>query len=44
MQILKYIFSILLKMDSKVKVDLMVRTILNDPNTTDETRNLIAEF
>ena len=39
-----YLLSILLKMDSKVKVDLMVRTILNDPNTTDETRNLIAEL
>ena len=39
-----YLLSILLKMDSKVKVDLMVRTILNDPNTTDETRNLIGEL
>ena len=31
-------------MDSKVKVDLMVKTMLNDPNTNDETRNLIAEL
>ena len=39
-----YLLSILLKMDSKVKVDLMVKTMLNDPNTTDETKNLIVEL
>ena len=39
-----YLLSILLKMDSKVKVDLMVRTMLSDPNTTNETRKLIAEL
>ncbi len=39
-----YLLSILLKMDSKVKVDLMVSTMLNDPNTSDETRKLIAEL
>ena len=39
-----YLLSILLKMDSKVKVDLMVSTMLNDPNTSDETRRLIAEL
>ena len=31
-------------MDSKVKVELMIQTMLNDPNTTDETRVLIAEL
>ena len=31
-------------MDSKVKVDLMVSTMLNDPNTSDETKKLIAEL
>ena len=39
-----YLLSILLKMDSKVKVDLMVSTMLNDPNTSDETKKLIAEL
>ena len=39
-----YLLSILLKMDSKVKVDFMVKTMLNDPNTSDETKNLIAEL
>ena len=33
-----YLLSILLKMDSKVKVDFMVKTMLDDPNTTDETK------
>ena len=36
-----YLLSILLKMDSKIKVDFMVKTMLNDPNTTDETKILI---
>tara|TARA_A100001015_G_scaffold194477_1_gene216796 strand:+ start:1918 stop:3237 length:1320 start_codon:yes stop_codon:yes gene_type:complete len=39
-----YLLSILIKMDSKVKVELMIQTMLNDPNTTDETRVLIAEL
>ena len=39
-----YLLSILLKMDSKIKVDFMVKTMLNDPNTTDETKILIAEL
>ena len=39
-----YLLSILIKMDSKVKVDLMVRTMMNDPNTTAETKKLIAEL
>ena len=39
-----YLLSILLKMDSKVKVDFMVKTMLDDPNTTSETKNLIAEL
>ena len=30
-----YLLSILLKMDSKVKVDFMVKTMLEDPNTSD---------
>ena len=33
-----YLLSILIEMDSKVKVDLMVRTMMNDPNTPDETK------
>ena len=39
-----YLLSILIKMDSRVKVDLMVRTMMNDPNTSIETRKLIAEL
>ena len=39
-----YLLSILLKMDSKIKVDFMVKTMLDDPNTSDETKNLIAEL
>ena len=39
-----YLLSILLKMDSKVKVDFMVRTMLNDPNTTEDTKKLIVEL
>ena len=31
-----YLLSILIEMDSAVKVDLMVRTMMNDPNTSDE--------
>ena len=37
-----YLLSILIEMDSSVKVDLMVRTLMNDPNTTDETKKVIA--
>ena len=39
-----YLLSILLKMDSKVKVDFMVRTMLDDPNTSNETKELISEL
>ena len=39
-----YLLSILLKMDSKIKVDFMVKTMLEDPNTSDETKNLLAEL
>ena len=39
-----YLISILLKMDSKVKVDFMVKTMLEDPNTNEETKKLIAEL
>ena len=39
-----YLLSILIKMDSAVKVYLMVRTMMNDPNTSVETRKLIAEL
>ena len=39
-----YLLSILIKMDSSVKVDLLVRTMINDPNTSVETRKLIAEL
>jgi len=39
-----YLLSILIKMDSGVKVDLMVRTMMNDPNTSIETRKLIADL
>ena len=39
-----YLLSILLKMDSKIKVNFMVKTMLEDPNTSDETKNLIAEL
>ena len=39
-----YLLSIIIKMDSSVKVDLMVRTMMNDSNTSVETRKLIAEL
>jgi len=39
-----YLLSIIIKMDSPVKVDLMVRTMMNDPNTSSKTRKLIAEL
>ena len=39
-----YLLSILIEMDSKVKVDLMVRTMMNDPNTPDETKKTIAKL
>ena len=44
LEIKLYLLSILIKMDSKIKVDLMVRTMMNDPNTTIETRKLVAEL
>ena len=39
-----YLLSILLKMDSRVKVDFMVKTMLEDFNTNEETKKLIAEL
>ena len=39
-----YLLSILIEMDSKVKVDLMVRTMMNDPNTPAETKKTIAKL
>ena len=36
-----YLISILLKMDSASKLQLMIETMLQDPNTTKETRNYI---
>ena len=39
-----YLLSILIEMDSKVKVELMVRSMMNDPNTPDETKNTIAKL
>ena len=35
-----YLLSILIKMDSPAKVELMVQSMINDPNTKDETKNL----
>ena len=39
-----YLLSILLKMDSNVKVDFMVKTMIEDPNTDNQTKKLIAEL
>ena len=39
-----YLLSILIKMDSDIKVELMVRTMMNDPNTPDETKKVIAKL
>ena len=39
-----YLLSILIEMDSKVKVDLMVRTMMNDPNIPDETKKTITKL
>ena len=39
-----YLLSILIEMDSAVKVDLMVRTMMNDPNTSDETKITIEKL
>lgn len=39
-----YIISILLKMDSVAKLQLMVETMLQDPNTTKETRDYIEKI
>ena len=35
-----YLLSILIEMDSAVKVDLMVRTMMNDPNTSDKKKKI----
>ncbi len=37
-----YLLSVLIEMDSAVKVDLMVRTMMNDPNTSNEIKKTIA--
>ena len=39
-----YLLSILIEMDSAVKVELMVRTMMNDPNTSDQTKKIIADL
>lgn len=39
-----YLISILLKMDSVAKLELMVETMLQDPNTTKETRGYIEDI
>ena len=39
-----YLISVLLKMDSEVKLQLMIETMLQDPNTTEETRKYIQEI
>ena len=39
-----YLISVLLKMDSEVKLQLMIETMLQDPNTTEETRKYINEI
>ena len=39
-----YLLSILLRMDSKIKVDFMVKTMLEDPNTSEETKRLITKL
>ena len=39
-----YLLSILIEMDSKVKVDLMVRAMMNDPNTPAETKKLLRNY
>ena len=39
-----YLLSILLKMDSNVKVDFMVKTMMEDPNTDNQIKKLIAEL
>ena len=39
-----YLISILLKMDSEAKLQLMIETMLQDPNTTDETRKYIDKI
>ncbi len=44
LEIKLYLLSILVKMDSAVKVDLMVRTMMDDPNTPNETKEVIAKL
>ena len=39
-----YLLSILLKMDSAAKLELMIETMLQDPNTTKETRDYIDKI
>ena len=38
-----YLISILLKLDSEAKLQLMLETMMQDPNTTDETREYIEK-
>ena len=38
-----YLISILLKLDSAAKLQLMLETMMQDPNTTDETREYIVK-
>ena len=38
-----YLISILLKLDSAAKLQLMLETMMQDPNTTDETRKYIEK-
>ena len=44
LEIKLYLLSILIEMDSTTKVDLMVRTMINDPNTSDETKKVITKL
>ena len=44
LEIKLYLLSILIEMDSTIKVDLMVRTMINDPNTSDETKKVITKL
>ena len=39
-----YLLSILLNMDSKIKIDFMVKTMFEDPNTDNQTKKLITEL
>ena len=39
-----YLLSILLKMDSQIRVQLMIERMMKDPNTTDETKEYINKL